>query len=131
VNASLSEGSISLEHVTEGDRLMRRFDRISVLVRVAALGLTVWCAGSVATAQMPGSAAPAAASQTDRLAALEKSSADQAAAIAAAQSAGDNGWMLVSSALVLLMSGPGLALFYGGLVRRKNVLGTMMQTFAP
>ena len=34
------------------------------------------------------------------------------------------------SALVLLMSGPGLALFYGGLVRRKNVLGTMMQTFA-
>ena len=81
-------------------------------------------------AQMPGSAAPAAASQTDRLAALEKSSADQAAAIAAAQSAGDNAWMLVSSALVLLMSGPGLALFYGGLVRRKNVLGTMMQTFA-
>jgi len=38
--------------------------------------------------------------------------------------------MLTSSALVLLMSGPGLALFYGGLVRRKNVLGTMMQTFA-
>ena len=38
--------------------------------------------------------------------------------------------MLASSALVLLMSGPGLALFYGGLVRRKNVLGTMMQTFA-
>ena len=37
--------------------------------------------------------------------------------------------MLASAALVLLMSGPGLALFYGGLVRRKNVLGTMMQTF--
>jgi Amt family ammonium transporter len=110
--------------------LMRRFDRISVLVRVAALGLMVWCAGSVAIARTPGSAAPSTASQTDRLAALEKSSADQAAAIAAAQSAGDNGWMLVSSALVLLMSGPGLALFYGGLVRRKNVLGTMMQTFA-
>ena len=109
---------------------MRRFDRISVLVRVAALGLMMWCAGSVAIAQMPGAAAPSTASQTDRLAALEKSSADQAAAIAAAQSAGDNGWMLVSSALVLLMSGPGLALFYGGLVRRKNVLGTMMQTFA-
>ncbi len=52
------------------------------------------------------------------------------AAAAAAQSGADNGWMLVSSALVLLMTGPGLALFYSGLVRRKNVLGTMMQSFA-
>jgi len=52
------------------------------------------------------------------------------AAAQAAQSAGDNAWMLVSAALVLLMTGPGLALFYGGLVRRKNVLGTMMQSFA-
>jgi Amt family ammonium transporter len=47
-----------------------------------------------------------------------------------AQSAGDNAWMLVSAALVLLMTGPGLALFYGGLVRKKNILGTMMQSFA-
>jgi Amt family ammonium transporter len=42
----------------------------------------------------------------------------------------DNAWMLVSSALVLMMTGPGLALFYGGLVRRKNVLSVMMQSFA-
>src|SRR5579871_6087528 len=49
---------------------------------------------------------------------------------ASAISNGDNAWMLVSSALVLMMSGPGLALFYGGLVRKKNILGTMMQTFA-
>ena len=42
---------------------------------------------------------------------------------------GDNAWMLASSALVLLMTGPGLALFYGGLVRTKNVLATMMQSF--
>src|SRR5690348_2514020 len=42
---------------------------------------------------------------------------------------GDNAWMLTSSALVLMMTGPGLALFYSGLVRRKNVLGTMMQSF--
>src|SRR6201995_1123314 len=54
---------------------------------------------------------------------------DLQAKIAAAQSAGDNAWMLVSAALVLMMTGPGLALFYGGLVRRKNVLGTMMQSF--
>ena len=46
-----------------------------------------------------------------------------------AKSAGDNAWMLVSSALVLMMTGPGLALFYGGLVRKKNVLATMMQSF--
>src|SRR5579872_4653950 len=52
------------------------------------------------------------------------------AAAKSAQSAGDNAWMLVSSALVLMMTGPGLALFYGGLVRRKNVLGTMMQSFS-
>jgi Amt family ammonium transporter len=50
-------------------------------------------------------------------------------AVAAAQSAGDNAWMLVSAALVLMMTGPGLALFYCGLVRKKNVLGTMMQSF--
>jgi Amt family ammonium transporter len=51
------------------------------------------------------------------------------AAAKSAQSAGDNAWMLISAALVLLMTGPGLALFYGGLVRRKNVLGTMMHSF--
>src|ERR1700738_3252617 len=51
------------------------------------------------------------------------------AAISAAQSAGDNAWMLVSAALVLMMTGPGLALFYGGLVRSKNGLATMMQSF--
>ena len=51
------------------------------------------------------------------------------AAVKSAQSAGDNAWMLVSAALVLMMTGPGLALFYGGLVRKKNILGTMMQSF--
>lgn len=40
---------------------------------------------------------------------------------------GDTAWMLVSSALVLMMTAPGLALFYGGLVRKKNILGVMMQ----
>jgi Amt family ammonium transporter len=58
----------------------------------------------------------------DKVAELEK-------AVKAAQMSGDNAWMLVSAALVLMMTGPGLALFYGGLVRRKNVLGTMMHSF--
>ncbi len=43
--------------------------------------------------------------------------------------AGDTGWILTSSALVLLMTIPGLFLFYGGLVRGKNVLGTIMHSF--
>ena len=51
-------------------------------------------------------------------------------AVRDAQSAGDNAWVLVSATLVLLMTAPGLTLFYGGLVRRKNILGTMMQSFA-
>lgn len=52
------------------------------------------------------------------------------AQVAQAQSSADNSWMLVSAALVLLMTGPGLALFYGGLVRRKNVLSIFMQCIA-
>ena len=52
------------------------------------------------------------------------------AAASTAQSGADNAWMLVSAALVLMMTGPGLALFYGGLVRKKNVLATMAQSFA-
>ncbi len=60
---------------------------------------------------------------------LEKRLADLDKATKSAQSAGDNAWMLVSAALVLMMTGPGLALFYGGLVRRKNVLSTMMHSF--
>jgi ammonium transporter, Amt family len=59
----------------------------------------------------------------ERIAKLEQAVAD-------AKGSADNSWMLTSSALVLLMTGPGLALFYGGLVRRKNVLSTMMQSFA-
>ncbi len=70
---------------------------------------------AVATSQAPATQAQIAALQ---------------AAVTNAQAAGDNAWMLVSAALVLMMTGPGLALFYGGLVRRKNMLGTMMQSFA-
>src|SRR5258708_40042018 len=67
-------------------------------------------------------APPSTATIEAKLAALE-------AAAKSAQSAGDTAWMLVCSALVLMMTGPGLALFYGGLGRKKNVLATMMQSF--
>lgn len=61
----------------------------------------------------------------ERLAKLEES-----AAAASRINSGDNAWMLASSALVLMMTAPGLILFYGGLVRRKNVLATMMHSLA-
>ncbi len=70
-----------------------------------------------------GGAEAANAAQSARIAQLEQAVAD-------AKSSGDNSWMLTSCALVLMMTGPGLALFYGGLVRKKNVLSTMMQSFA-
>jgi Amt family ammonium transporter len=52
-----------------------------------------------------------------------------APAVATAVNSGDTAWVLVSTALVMLMTIPGLALFYGGLVRRKNVLSILMQCF--
>jgi ammonium transporter, Amt family len=79
------------------------------------------------TAASPSSSAsPATDSPQNlqaRLSAVERAAAE-------AKNSADNSWMLVSSALVLMMTGPGLALFYGGLVRKKNVLGTMLQSFA-
>lgn len=45
-------------------------------------------------------------------------------------SAGDTAWVMISAILVLFMTTPGLALFYGGMVRKKNVLATMAQSFA-
>lgn len=58
---------------------------------------------------------------------LEQQVADLKEEVAAAALFGNNAWMMTSAALVLLMTAPGLAMFYGGLVRKKNVLGVMMQ----
>src|SRR5258707_3341684 len=69
-----------------------------------------------------GALVPAAVTQID-LAKLDQR-------VTAAQSSADNAWMLVSAALVLMMTGPGLALFNGGLVSQKNTLAIMMQSFA-
>lgn len=77
--------------------------------------LSVFCTGALFAQNAP--------TIQERLNALET-------ATKTAQTSGDNAWMLTCAALVLMMTGPGLALFYGGLVRRKNVLGTMMHSFA-
>ena len=97
--------------------MSKRF-RYGKLFAACVLNLVLFANCSVAFAQT-GSAGTG----SDRLPSLEQK-------VQAAQSSADNAWMLVSAALVLLMTGPGLALFYGGLVRKKNVLATMMQSFA-
>jgi ammonium transporter, Amt family len=77
-----------------------------------------------ALAQTPAPAgSPAAAPAADQ-------AAPAAAAAASAINSGDTAWMLTSTALVLMMTIPGLALFYGGMVRKMNVLATVMQSFA-
>jgi Amt family ammonium transporter len=94
-------------------------------VRAIATALLLGCLLLPATsllAQSAPAAAGASVTQGD-LAKLDQK-------VAAAQSSADNAWMLTSAALVLMMTGPGLALFYGGLVRQKNTLSIMMQSFA-
>ncbi|MFZ0340616.1 MAG: ammonium transporter [Terracidiphilus sp.] len=92
---------------------------LKMLIFFAMLGVPTW---TLAQTAATASAAQAPATQS-QIAALQQ-------AVQKAQMSGDNAWMLTSAALVLLMTGPGLALFYGGLVRRKNILSIMMQSFA-
>ena len=87
--------------------------------RLSRTGLTVAFVLAITAAAF----SQTASGSPDRIAQLQQQVAD-------AKSSADNAWMLISAALVLMMTGPGLALFYGGLVRRKNVLATMMQSFA-
>ena len=86
--------------------------------------LLTWClVGLAANWAAAQTGTPVSSAADARIARLEQQ-------VAEAKGSADNAWMLVSSALVLMMTGPGLALFYGGLVRKKNVLATMMQSFA-
>jgi Amt family ammonium transporter len=101
---------------------MRRACIIAVLA-VTVLGAASAFAAPFLPAARSSALLAAADVSADRIAKLEQQVAD-------ARGAADNGWMLMCSALVLMMTGPGLALFYGGLVRKKNVLATMMQSFA-
>ncbi len=78
-----------------------------------------------AKAQAPVASAPVAAP-----AAAPPAPASPQLVTADRISSGDTAWMLTSTALVLMMTIPGLALFYGGMVRKKNVLATLMQSFA-
>jgi Amt family ammonium transporter len=108
---------------------MKHFFTILALVGAVAIGAPAWAdetpAGvSAASPVMILAQAPAAAAEV----------AATASAVAAVEAApqlskADNGWIMVCAALVILMSLPGLALFYGGLVRTKNMLSVLMQVF--
>jgi Amt family ammonium transporter len=95
------------EKVPEEKMIVKVAFRLVILV-IAVLMLSSWVAYGYA-ADEPAASAPSSAPKEPEV------------------NNGDNAWMLASSALVLMMTGPGLALFYGGLVRKKNVLGVMMQ----
>ena len=86
--------------------------------------LLVMLMGFSAQAQEPPGSAPAVTPSAPAAAA-----APNTPPAAAKIDKGDNAWMLTSSALVLMMTIPGLFLFYGGLVRSKNILGTIMHSF--
>jgi ammonium transporter, Amt family len=88
---------------------MRSVYRYGQLALFAALILSVWAIAALAQTPAAPAAAPTAAPKID---------------------SGDTAWMLTSTALVLMMTIPGLALFYGGMVRKMNVLATVMQSFA-
>jgi Amt family ammonium transporter len=98
------------------------------------LVLTVLCCARSAAQEVLAPTSAASIPSSSAVPDTAKTTAEKLAAldrrVIAAQSAGDNAWMLMSAALVLMMTGPGLALFYGGLVRRKNTLAIMMQSFA-
>ena len=93
------------------------------------LGLSMLTVTSAVLAQNPAPAAPAAAVAATEPAAAAPASEAAAPAAAPAPNKGDTAWMTVATLLVILMTIPGLALFYGGLVRSKNMLSVLMQVF--
>ena len=107
---------------------------------LGAFGLAAPCNGpgqggapAAAAAPAPAPAAAPAAAPATAPAGSAGSGSRRGSAAAATRRAtpnkGDNAWMIVATALVIMMSIPGLALFYGGLVRSKNMLSMLMQVF--
>jgi Amt family ammonium transporter len=86
--------------------------RVGAVARKIAAFLFLLLSSNLFGIVAPVFASQALVPQAQQIAALERQAAD-------AKSSADNAWMLTSAALVLMMTGPGLALFYGGLVRKK------------
>jgi Amt family ammonium transporter len=117
---------------------MMMFSRSRARLCMALVALSLLLIGASALAQTSPPPATTAAPTAPAPTPAPAQAAAPAPAAAPADSAakppaydhGDTAWMLTSTALVLMMTIPGLALFYGGMVRRKNVLATLMQSFA-
>jgi len=125
---------------------MKRILSLIALLGIVAIATSIQAQDKAADqkAPAPAAAAPAPAPAPDAKAEAPKAEGATPAAAPAAPPApdkpvligtdkinsGDTAWMLTSMALVLMMTVPGLALFYGGMVRKKNVLATVMQSFA-
>src|SRR3954466_9847363 len=113
----------------KGDTIMKR------LISVLALAGAFCFAGALPAlaqdkaAEKPAAEAPAAAAPAAAPASAAAAPAAASATPAPTPNKGDTAWMLTSTALVLLMSVPALALFYGGMVRSKNMLSMLMQVF--
>ncbi|NTV68540.1 MAG: ammonium transporter [Azonexaceae bacterium] len=112
---------------------MKRLFALLALVGAVGFGAPAWAEEKAAAPEAAVATAPAAAPAVAAPAAAAAAPAAEAAAPAAAPAPvvnkGDNAWVMVCAALVILMSIPGLALFYGGLVRTKNMLSVLMQVF--
>lgn len=105
---------------------MKRVIALLALLGAVAFGAPAWAEEKVAA---PAATATAAAPTGMSGTAVDTASAAAAAPVPVVNK-GDNAWVMMSAALVILMSIPGLALFYGGLVRTKNMLSVLMQVFS-
>lgn len=92
-----------------------------------ALGISLLTVGSFALAQTVAPAAPVVETAAPVVAPVAEAAAASAVAVKVTVDKGDVSWMMVSTLLVVFMAVPGLALFYGGLVRSKNMLSVLMQ----
>jgi Amt family ammonium transporter len=127
--------------------MLNRLKKMRLLTLIGAVAVLVSASGTTSRAEdanaspTPAPASAAAASPTpatsqtpsveDRIASLEAyiNNTDGTKTLPGVPGPGHNGWMMTCSALVLFMTLPGLALFYGGLVRRKNALSVLAQCF--
>src|SRR3954449_5407670 len=100
---------------------------LAVIAAACFLADAAWAGGAGGAPAVT----PAACSLADAAGAEAAAEAAPAATPPVTFNKGDNAWMLTSSVLVLLMTIPGLALFYGGLVRSKNMVSVLMHVFYP
>src|ERR1700730_16832802 len=119
---------------TGGSALKGKLSAVVLMGLLSGSASTSWAetpaADAASSASAPASEAPPAATAPAAEAAAPAAPTEPQLIGIDKINSGDTAWMLTSTALVLMMTIPGLALFYGGMVRKKNVLATVMQSFA-